>query len=179
LGVSLEALGGRSWIDTDESSKHCGRVVIYSINAPANCCNIQPMQRTNKQILEEEEIELNDFLDSQRRLLLRYRVSRWMLLWLGITFVAGALVWMAYKHADLSGLDKFVPAFTLLGGGLIATSATTYPISEILKRKERIMYCKKLKDNINKVRVEEQNRKINVDRIRKKCQEAIDMLKEC
>jgi hypothetical protein len=133
----------------------------------------------SKQLLEDEETELRDFLNNQRSLLRRYRISRWLLLGFGVVFIASALLWMAYKQADLSGLDKFVPAFTALGIGLIATAATTYPVKEILNRKERIMYCEKLLSNINSVRLEERTRKTNAERIQKKCREAVETLKEC
>lgn len=88
-------------------------------------------------------------------------------------------MWMAYKHDDLSGLDKFVPAFTVLGIGLIAAAATTYPVKEILNRKERIAYCEKLLSNINNVRLEERVRKTNVERIQKKCREAVEIVRGC
>ena len=142
------------------------------------CCDF-PVGLSIAVLLEDEETDLKEFLGLQRSLLYRYRVARGILLSLGSIFILGTLIWMAYRHEDLSKIAAFIPPFTLLGAGFIATSATTYPVSEILKRKEKIAHCERLLTTIQKVRLEESNRKINAERVKKKVREVIETLKGC
>jgi hypothetical protein len=133
----------------------------------------------SKQLLQDEEQDVKDVLRSQGRTLRQYRLSRWMLLSFGATCILGGLFWMLYKYKDLNGLDKFVPIFTVLGLGLISTAATTYPVKEILNRKDRMMFCEKLLANISNIRDEENVPEGSLERIQKKCSEAVDLLKGC
>jgi hypothetical protein len=130
-------------------------------------------------MLEDEKRVLEELRDQQRSILNRYRLMRSILLCSGTIVLISVLLWMVYHRYDLTKVSSFVPAFTLLGGGLIASTATLYPVAEILKRRDRIKYCEKLMDSIDKLRMEEKIRKINVERVQKQCREAIELLKGC
>ena len=133
-------------------------------------------------ILAEEEAELEDFKRYIRSLLKGYYIIFAVLVCLGIVSIAGSLIWMFFTQSDISTITDLVPIVTVLGLGLIASSATAYPLSEVLKRKDKIFYCEMLLKNIQKVRTEKSNRKTNVDRIdriKEKCNKVIETLRGC